>query len=293
MGSRFLVGDPGATLDHAEQGLLLYRADDHHALTFTYGGHDPGSCARDHSASALWLLGYPERAQERSDLAIGLARELGHSTSLIISTESRLFLSTYQRDHYDVAEQSKILLELCQDEGTDEMGSWANAARGWVTFEQGNRETGMGMIRESVNSQFWQDAWSASLIALMAVALGQHGEVDEGLELMDELLRISERDDAHWWKAELHRVKGELLLMGTPDDPDSAEGWFKQAIEIARVQAAKSLELRSAVSLARLWQDRGKVGEARDLLAPVFEWFTEGFNTADLKDAKALIESLS
>ena len=160
-------------------------------------------------------------------------------------------------------------------------------------FERGKRETGMGMMRESVNSQVWQDAWSASVIALMAVALGQHGDVDEGLELMDELLRLSQRDDVHWWEAELHRVKGELLLMHTPDDPGNAEGCFKQAIEIARGQGAKSLELRAAVSLARLWQDQENRGEACDLLAPVLEWFTEGFDTADLNDAKSLIESLS
>jgi predicted ATPase len=291
--SRFLVGDPGATLDHAEQGLQLYRADDHHALTFTYGGHDPGSCARDHSASALWLLGYPERAQERSDMAIGLARELGHSTSLIISTESRLYLSTYQRDHHEVAEQSKILLEFDRAEQTDNMESWANAARGWAMFEQGKREAGMGMMREMDMSELWGDPWSASLISLMAVALGQHGDVDEGLQLMNELLRLSQRDDVHWWEAELHRVKGELLLMDAPDVPGNAEGGFKQAIEIARVQGAKLLELRAAVSLARLWQDQGNRGEARDLLAPVLEWFTEGFDTADLNEAKSLIESLS
>jgi predicted ATPase len=127
----------------------------------------------------------------------------------------------------------------------------------------------------------------------MAVALGQYGDLDEGLELVNELLRLSQRDDVHWWEAELHRVKGELLLVGTPNDPDSAESCFKQAIEIAQSQGAKSLELRAAVSLARFWQDRGKRGEARDILAPVFEWFTEGFDTADLTDAKSLIESLS
>ena len=291
--SRFLVGEPGATLDHAEQGMQLYRAEDHHALSFTYGGHDPGACARDHSAFALWLLGYPEQAQERSDVAIGLVRELGHSTSLITSTESRLTLSTCQRDHHDVAQQTKILLELYRVEQKNDMVSWTNAARGWAMFEQGKRETGMGMMREIDMSEVWQDPWSASLISLMAVALGQHGDVDEGLELMNELLRLSQRDDVHWWEAELFRVKGELLLVGTPDDPDSTEGCYKRAIEIARLQGAKSLELRAAASLARLWQDRGKVGEARDLLAPVFEWFTEGFDTADLKDAKALIESLS
>ncbi len=117
--------------------------------------------------------------------------------------------------------------------------------------------------------------------------------MQKNLQLVNEVLRLSQRDHVHWWEAELRRVKGELLLAGTPDDPGNAEGWFKQAIEIARLQRAKSLELRAVVSLARLWQDRGKRDEARDILAPVFEWFTEGFETAELKDAKALLEQLS
>ncbi len=159
-------------------------------------------------------------------------------------------------------------------------------------FERGEREAGMGMMRETVMSELWGDPWSASLISLMAVALGQHGDVDEGLELMNELLRLSQRDDVHWWEAELHRVKGELLLVGTPNHPDSAESCFKQAIEIAQSQGAKSLELRAAVSLARLWQERGKRGEARDILAQVFEWFTEGFETPDLIEAKKVLAQL-
>jgi len=148
-------------------------------------------------------------------------------------------------------------------------------------------------MRKSVNSRLWQDPWNAALISLTAAALGRHGEVDEGLELVNEVLRLSQRDHVHYWEAELRRVKGELLLVGAPDDPSSAEDWFKQAIEIARLQSAKSLELRAAVSLARLWQDRGERGEARDILAPVFEWFTEGLETAELKDAKALLKQLS
>ena len=291
--SCFLVGEPGAALDHAEQGMQLYRAEDHHALSFTYGGHDPGACARDHSANALWLLGYPEQAQERCDEAIGFAQELGHPGTRIISTESRLILSMCQRDHHDVAQQTKILLELYRVEQKNNMVAWTNAARGWAMFEQGKREAGMGMMREIDMSELWGDPWSASLISLMAVALGQHGDVDEGLELMNELLRLSQRDDVHWWEAELHRVKGELLLMHSPDDPGKAESWFKQAIEIARAQGAKSLELRATVSLAHLWQDRGKRGEARDILAPVFEWFTEGFDTPDLIETKIVLAQLA
>ncbi len=289
--SRFLVGELGAALEHAEQGIQLYRAEDHHALAFTYGGHDPGVCARNLSALSLWLLGYPEQAGERSDTALGLVQKLGHSGTLAQATNMRLRLSMFQRDKHALAQHAETLLKLTQ-RGEDH-DSVANAARGWAKFEEGKREAGLAIMRELVNSKVWQNPFNTSLISLMATALGQHGDVDEGLELVNELLRLSQRDDVHWWEAELRRVKGELLLVGTPDDPGSAEGCFKQAIEIAQLQNAKSLELRAAVSLARLWQDRGKVGEARDLLAPVFEWFTEGFDTADLNDAKSLIESLS
>jgi len=291
--SQFLVGEPEAALDHIEQGLQIYRAEDHHELALTYGGHDPGVCALDLSALAIWLLGYPEQARERFDAAIGLTEKLEHSGTLINMTGMRLVLSMFQRDNHAVAQHAETLLELAQIERGGENELIDNAALGWTMFEEGKRETGLGMMRESVNSQLWQDPWNAPLISLMAVALGQHGEVDEGLELVNELLRLSQRDDVHWWEAELHRVKGELLLLSTPDDPRRGEGRFKQAIEIAQLQSAKSLELRAAVSLARLGQDRGKRGEARDILAPVYDWFTEGFETADLKEAKALLEQLA
>jgi len=220
-------------------------------------------------------------------------QKLGHSGSLANATESRLILSMCQRDKHAVAQQAESLVELARVGREQDREPLANAARGWAMFAEGKREPGLGMMREWVKSQIMPDPWNATLISLMAVALGQHGDVDEGLELVNELLRFSHRNDVHWWEAELSRVKGELLLLGTPDNPDSAEGCFKQAIEIAQLQSAKSLELRAVVSLARLGQDRGKRGEARDILAPVYDWFTEGFETADLKEAKALLEQLA
>jgi tetratricopeptide (TPR) repeat protein len=291
--SRFLVGEPGAALEHAGQGLQLYRAEDHHALAFTYGGHDPAVCARNVSALSLWLTGYPERAWEYSDAAFDLVRKLDHSGTLANATDMRLHLLMCQRDKRAVAQQAESLLELAQVGREQDYESLANAARGWVMFAEGKHESGLEMMRESVQSQIMRDPWNAPLISLIAVALGQYGDGDEGLELVNKLLGLSQLDEVHWWEAELHRVKGELLLLGKPDDPSIAEASFKQAIEIARAQSAKSLELRAAVSLARLWQDRGKHGPARDILAPVLEWFTEGFDTADLNDAKSLIESLS
>jgi predicted ATPase len=117
---------------------------------------------------------------------------------------------------------------------------------------------------------------------------------EEGLELVTEALTLTQRDDERWWEAELHRVKGELLLTNSPNTSGEAtEACFNQALDIARIQSARSLELRAATSLARLWQEQGKLKEARDLLAPIYDWFTEGFDTPDLKDAKALLDELS
>ncbi len=114
----------------------------------------------------------------------------------------------------------------------------------------------------------------------------------EGLELVTEALTLTQRDDERWWEAELHRVMGELLLTNTPNTSGEAEACFNQALDIARKQNARSLELRAATSLARRWQEQGKLKEARDLLAPIYDWFTEGFDTADLKEAKGLLDEL-
>ena len=192
---------------------------------------------------------------ERSDTASGLVRKLGHLGTLENATDMRLRLSLFQRDKYAVAQYAERLLQTAPADRSAGYESTVNAASGWAMFEEGKCEVGLGMMRESVKAQLWQNPWSASQISLIAAALGQYGDVDEGLELLDDVLRLGQSDDVHWWEAEFRRVKGELLLLTTPDDPGSAEDWFVQAIEIAQLQSAKSLELRAAVSLARLWRD--------------------------------------
>jgi predicted ATPase len=291
--SRLLVGEPGAALEHTEQGLQLYRVEDHHALTFTYGGHDPGVCAQDVSAIAFWLLGYPERANERFEEAIGLAGGLGHSGTLANQLIFRIVFSAFQQDKYALERHAEALRDFAGEGPTDEWQIMAQGARGWAMFEQGECEAGLALMRESVKLGLGQDPWNIDLISLVAAALGHCDAVEEGLELVNETLKRGQHDNVHWWEAELRRVKGELLLMGTPDNPGTAEDCFKQAIEIAQLQSAKSLELRAAMNLARLWQERGEIGEARDILAPVFEWFTEGFDTPDLIEAKKVLAQLA
>ena len=291
---RFVTGDLTASLEHCEQGMQLYRAEVHHALTFTYGGHDPGVCARNVSAIALWLLGYPEQARERFDAAFSLARELGHSATMADALQMVVELTAMQRDEDTLEQQAEELLEFAKAENMFDNQTLANGLRGWVMFQRGDVQAGLGLMRESVGR--WLEkgiAWTAVPISLVAESLGQMGEMKEGVKLVDEALRLGQRDDVHWWEAELYRVKGELLLKGAPDAQSEAEDSFKRAIEIARTQDAKSLELRAAVSLARLWHTQGGSGQAHDLLDPICDWFTEGFDTADLKQAKALLDELT
>ena len=170
----------------------------------------------------------------------------------------------------------------------------ANAARGWALVDQGEIEAGLALMPDSATSLLeYHFAWSAPYLSLAAMTWGRHGLAEEGLELVTEALTLTQRDDERWWEAELHRVKGELLLTNSPNASGEAEACFNLALDIARKQSARSLELRAATSLARLWQEQRKLQEARDLLAPIYNWFTEGFDTADLKDAKALLDELA
>jgi adenylate cyclase len=268
--------------------MALYRADEHHASTFTYGGHDPGACSRNIGALALWLSGCPEQASERQDAALELAGELGHPTTLHEAHDNALRLSTLRRDGRAVRQHAEVVIKglLANDD-------YVEVARGWALLDQGDAEAGLTLMRDSVASLLDDVAWTASTLSLVAAAWARHGKTEESLELVTEALTLAQRDDVHWWEAELHRVKGELLLASAPNTSGEAEACFNQALDIARKQSARSLELRAATSLARLWQGQGKLKEARDLLAPIYDWFSEGFDTADLKEAKVLLDELS
>jgi predicted ATPase len=135
--------------------------------------------------------------------------------------------------------------------------------------------------------------WNVYFLALLAEAYGRGGQAEEGLSVLDEALAAVQKTGERWWEAELYRLKGELILAASAEDSAEAEAYFQHAIDIARRQQAKSLELRAAMSLSRLWQQQGKSDAARGLLAPVYGWFTEGFETADLQEAKELREVLS
>jgi len=166
--------------------------------------------------------------------------------------------------------------------------------RGWAWAEQGQIEEGIEQIRQGLAAYQATGAEVAVpyFLARLAEAYGKVGQVGEGLALLDEALTVVDKTGERWWEAELHRLKGELLLWQAVPDEHQAEACFQQALSVARRQEAKALELRAAMSLSRLWQQQAKCKEAHDLLAPIYGWFTEGFDTADLQEAKALLKEL-
>jgi predicted ATPase len=196
-----------------------------------------------------------------------------------------------RRDEDLLDQTAKKLLKFSEKEKMHDNLTLASGLIGWVEFQRGDRQAGLKMMRESVER--WLDvgnSWTAVPISLVAESIAQMGEVQEGLELLETSISLEQSNDVHLCKAELYRVKGKILLGGSKQA--AAEAAFERAIEIAGAQNARSLELRAAISLAQLWQVGGKIDQARELLHPIYDWFTEGLDTTDLRQAKALLKEL-
>ena len=290
----FIRGELAAARHHLEHGNALYDAQQHHSLAFRYGSFDPGVACRSFGAEDLWHLGYPEQALKRNHEALALADELSHPFSLAMASTWAAFLHQSRREAHAVQDRAEAAIALSTEQGFPAWWAEATIVRGWALAQQGHGAEGLNQLREGLAA--YQATGSEFLrprfFALLAQAYGQEGQVAEGLRTVAEALACVERTEERHYEAELHRLQGELLLQQSQTRHPEAEDCFQQAIAIAKRQAAKSWELRAATSLARLWQGQGKRAEAQALLAPVYDWFTEGFDTADLKDAKALLGEL-
>jgi len=291
--SQFTSGELSSALEHCNHGVRLYRTEEHHALTFTYGDHDPGACARYVSGAVLWLMGYPEQSQERYDSAFRLARELDHSTTL--STALAIFLQTciWRRDEVLLQETADELLKFAENGNMPDIESIARGVIGWVKYQRGDKQEGLEMMHEEVDR--WLKlgiAWASAPISLYAECLAETGDLDEGLRLLDHSIKRGQADDVRWCEAQLYHVKGNLLLIGSTGNKSGAEEMYWRAIEVARGQNAKSVELRASMSMALLLQSTGKPEQALELLQPVYDWFTEGLDTKDLVQAKELLVEL-
>ena len=245
----------------------------------------------------LWALGYPDQARQRGEEGVALAQQLAHPFNLTVVFTQWLRLQHLCRTlHLPIAgERAETARRLATEHGF--VQQMANG-----TYRQGLLLAQHGQLQEGIAHM--QQGWAAyratganvrqpMYLAPLAEAYGQVGQVDEGLQVLAEALAYIEQAGERWWEAELHRLKGELLLLQSSDNHTAAASCFEQALALARRQQAKSWELRAATSLARLWQHQGKRAETYELLAPIYGWFTEGFDTADLQEAKALLEALA
>ena len=294
------LGEPLYARAHLEQALALYGPQQHHFL-ISHFGHDEGLSGLVFAAHALWYLGYPDQAMAKIGEALSLARELSHPLSLANALDFRAWLHVYRREPSLAQEQAEADLALSAEQGFEFFAAHATAFRGWALVEQGKGEEGIAQIRAGLAAY---RATGAELersyfLGLLAEAYGRVGQPEEGLRVVGEALAEVHMRGVRFYEAELYRLKGELLLIrnegrGGSRTPatEEAEIWLRLALEMARRQQAKSLELRATMSLSRLWQQQGKRDAGHELLTEVYGWFTEGFDTADLKEAKALLGEL-
>jgi predicted ATPase len=287
----YFRGEFVPALDHVEQGMA--RRDPQKQRS-THALQDPDVGCLLYAGRTLWPLGYPDQALARSDEALALAQRLAHPYSIMASQYFTAAVHQHRRESRAAQELAEAAMARARDQGFPLWLATGTLTRGWALVQHGQVEEGMAQMQQGLaawratGARIGQSAFDVSL----AEAYGQTGQAEEGLRVLAEALREVDRGGERRFEAELHRLKGNLLLTCAADKDAEAETCFHQALALARHQQAKSLELRAATSLARLWQSQGKRQDASDLLAPVYGWFTEGFDTADLKEAKVLLEEL-
>jgi predicted ATPase len=288
-----LAGTFASSRLYLEEGLALDDPISHRSLVYRTGTH-PHISTQAYLGIVLFCLGYPDQALARSNAAIAEARRLAHPPSLAVSLSmgsSRVL--TLSGDNAALNEWAGELAALATDQGFPFWRALGTIFRGWVNVKNGDVTQGISLLSSGsiAHHATGAEAFRPHNIALLAGACEIGGQIEEGLALLDDSLQIVERTGARWFAAELNRHKGWLLLR--QGHSGAAEELYRKALSIAQEQEAKLWELRAAVSLAQLRRDQGRQAEARDLLAPVYGWFTEGFDTPDLKEAKALLEALS
>jgi predicted ATPase len=277
---------------HLEKALALYDPTSHSWLVHQTVVH-PQAVSQAILGIVLFCLGYADQAMARSNAAVTEARRLAHQPSLAVNLGWGLTLLSLLGDTAAPGEWIDEQIAIAVEQGFPLWWAQGTSHRGWVKVKNGDVVEGISLLRRGLTG--WRATGSEvgvqHFVALLAGAYEIGGRIEEAVSLLDDALQIVERTGERWFAAELHRHKGRLLLR--QGQSEAAKELYSKALGVAREQGAKLWELRAAASLARLRCDQGRRAEARDLLAPVYGWFTEGFDTPDLQKAKALLDALA
>lgn len=289
--THYCLGEWRSVCKHTAQGFALYRPE-HFSHAFIYTGHDSAVCATAHEGVSLWMLGFPDRALARAEEAVTLARKLSHPPSVMQALSLAFVLHCFRHDAAAAREKIEAMSQIAHDG----MPRWIPDAKLQMAYisalgSEQQARAGMTTIQEALAADEDVEA-KGFYVCLFASVCGLAGEAEAGLNALKPAIEEVATTGARLWESELHRIAGDLLLGSATLDLEPSEAHYLRAIQVAREQHAASLDLRASTSLARLWAHRGDRRKAYDLLAPVYAWFTEGFDTRDLVDASEILDQL-
>jgi DNA-binding SARP family transcriptional activator/predicted ATPase len=289
----FHTGRFKSSSEHLNRMIAFYDREQHKSMRFIIG-QDIGSGSLGWDAWPLWYLGFPDQALRRSQEAVDLAIELRHALSLTVASGFAGVCHVYRREPEAAQDLGERTMQLAKENGFVFYQANANFAIGWALAAQGQVEEGLACMHDCLAT--WQamgvNLYRKSILGFIAEIHVWAGQIERGLQAIAEAEKIVSPPGERYYEAELHRIKGELLYKAG-HNPSEVEDCYRQAIKVARRQMAKCLELRAVTSLSRLWREQGKRQQAKECLAEIYAWFTEGFDTPDLQDAARLLEELA
>jgi class 3 adenylate cyclase/predicted ATPase len=291
--SLLCTGDIREARAHLDQALALYDPAEHRPLGTRFG-QDARVHALSYRSWALWFLGYPDAALGDADQALRDAREIDHAATLMTTLTFTSFSLIFCGNYAAASARSDELISLADEKGALAWKALGMMNRGWLLALTGKASNAVELTTSGITAyrSTGSTNWLPLRLSYLATAHAEIGRFDEAWRCIGEAMTAVETTKERWCEAEINRTAGEIALKSPEPDAAKAEAYFERALAVARQQQAKSWELRAAMSMARLWRDQGKGDEARDLLAPVYGWFTEGFDTLDLKEAKTLLDEL-
>jgi predicted ATPase len=289
----YYLGELNSARTHLEQSSASYTPQSLNSQASRDAAGTQIACLF-YTGFILWALGYPDQALEASEKALSLAHELSHPFTLANAFWGIAQLNQFRRDVQATLEQAEATIALSIEQGFPVMVDYGTPLRAWTLVMQGHTEEGIAQLRQIMANKLAgidQSEWPM-YYGLLVEAYWAAGQTEEGLDMVAEALALVEKTGLRFYEAELRRLQGELLLKQAASDRRQAETCLHRALDLACSQKAKSIELRAAMSLGRLWHQHGKKEEAHHLLKEIYNWFTEGFDTPDLQEAKALLEEL-